>query len=278
MSMFCNQCQEALNNTACTSSGVCGKKKSTADLEDLLTFVSKGISCICDSVGEIDSATGLRIFEDMFTCVTNVTFDDADLIERIESSLKLRDALKVKYSISGEGMHECVTWTPENVDALLAKAEEVTIGDSDNEDIASLRQLIVYGLRGVGAYGEHAKVLGYEQNDIYFTVAQLLAATTKDLEVAELIEHVMKTGETSVSVMALLDKANTETYGSPEATEVNIGVSDKPAILISGHDLKDMEMLLEQTQGTGVDVYTHGEMLPAHYYPKLKGFDNFIGN
>ncbi len=276
--MFCNQCQEALNNTACTSSGVCGKKKSTADLEDLLTFVSKGISCICDSVGEIDPATGLRIFEDLFTCVTNVSFDDADLIERIEDSLKLRDALKEKYGISGEGMHESVNWTPENVDALIAKAEEVTIGDSENEDVASLRQLIVYGLRGVGAYGEHAKVLGYEQNDIYMTVAQLLAATTKDLEVEELVGLVMKTGEISVKVMALLDQANTETYGSPEVTEVNIGVSNKPAILISGHDLKDMEMLLEQTQGTGVDVYTHGEMLPAHYYPKFKGYDNFIGN
>ena len=278
MSMFCNQCQEALNNTACTSNGVCGKKKSTADLEDLLTFVVKGISSICDTVGEIDASTGLQIFEDMFTCVTNVSFDDTDLIERIESSLKLRDALKEKHGISGEGMHESVSWTPANIEELIGKAEAVTVGDSEDEDICSLRQLIVYGLRGVGAYGEHAHVLGYEQNEIYMTVVTLMASTTKDLSVAELIDLVMKTGEISVKVMALLDQANTETYGSPEATEVNIGVSDKPGILISGHDLKDMEMLLEQTKGTGVHVYTHGEMLPAHYYPKFKGHDHFIGN
>jgi hydroxylamine reductase len=276
--MFCNQCQESLNNTACTVNGVCGKKGSTSNLEDLLTFVLKGIASVCDAAGEIDPQTGLRIFEDLFTCVTNVSFDDEDLIVRIEDSIKLRDALKEKHGISGEGMHDSVNWTPESSEALVAKAEAVTVGDSDDADIRSLRELIIYGLRGIGAYGEHAKVLGYEDSGIYMTVAKLLAATTKDLEVPELIGLVMETGKTAVEVMALLDKANTETYGAPEASEVNIGVSDKPGILISGHDLKDMEMLLEQTKGTGVDVYTHGEMLPAHYYPKFKGYDNFIGN
>jgi hydroxylamine reductase len=276
--MFCNQCQEALNNTACTRNGVCGKKQTTADLEDLLTFVSKGIACICEAAGETDPATGVRLFEDLFTCITNVNFDDDVLIARIEDSLKLRDALKAKHGISGEGMHESVNWTPESREALLAKAEAVTLGESDDADVRSLRELIIYGLRGIGAYGEHAKVLGYEEPEIYHTVAQLLAATTQNLDVPTLIAKVMETGETAVKVMALLDKANTSTYGAPEITEVNIGVGNRPGILISGHDLKDMEMLLEQTKGTGVDVYTHGEMLPAHFYPKFKGYDHFIGN
>ena len=276
--MFCNQCQEALNNTACTVNGVCGKKASTANLEDLLTFVSKGIAIVSEEAGIISNETGLRLFEDLFTCVTNVSFDDADLIKRIEDSLALRDKLKEEFGISGEGHHESVTWSPKDVDDLMAKAEEVTIGESDNDDIRSLRELIIYGLRGIGAYGEHAKVLGYEDSELYMKVAKLLAATTKDLEVSELIEKAMETGEASVTTMALLDKANTETYGNPEITEVSLNVGDKPGILISGHDLKDLEMLLEQTKGTGIDVYTHGEMLPAHFYPTFKKYDNFIGN
>ena len=276
--MFCNQCQEALNNTACTVNGVCGKKESTANLEDLLTFVSKGISLVCESADVVTPETGLRLFEDLFTCVTNVSFDDDDLIRRIEESLQLRDTLKVAHGITGEGMHESVNWTPANREALLAKAWAVSLGDSEDADVRSLRELLIYGLRGIGAYGEHAKVLGYEDPGLYREVATLLASTTRDLPVPEMIAKVMKAGEVAVAVMAMLDKANTETYGSPEISEVNIGVSDKPGILISGHDLKDMEMLLEQTKGTGVDVYTHGEMLPAHYYPKFKGYEHFIGN
>ena len=276
--MYCNQCQEALNNTACTVNGVCGKRESTANLEDLLTYVSKGISLVCEAADEVAPETGLRLFEDLFTCVTNVTFDDEDLIKRVEDSLEMRDALKEKHGITGEGMHGSVNWAPVNREALQAKAYAVSLGESDNGDIRSLRELLIYGLRGVGAYGEHAKVLGYEDPELHKTVAMLLASTTKDLEVPEMIANVMKAGETAVTTMALLDKANTETYGAPEISTVNIGVSDKPGILISGHDLKDMEMLLEQTKGTGVDVYTHGEMLPAHYYPKFKGHDHFIGN
>ncbi len=278
MSMFCNQCQEAFKNEGCAVSGVCGKKPTTSNLEDLLTFVSKGIAVVCTKADTITPETGLRLFEDLFTCVTNVTFDDTDLIKRVEDSLKLRDVLRAEYNISGDDLHECVTWSPANIVELMAKAEEVTLGDHENEDIASLRELLIYGLRGIGAYGEHAKVLGYEDIDLYKTVATLLASTTDEIDVPTIIGNVMKTGEAAVTTMALLDKANTETYGAPELSEVNIGVSDKPGILISGHDLKDIEMLLEQTKDSGVDVYTHGEMLPAHYYPKFKGYDHFIGN
>jgi hydroxylamine reductase len=278
MSMSCNQCQEALNNTACTVNGVCGKKASTANLEDLLTFVAKGIAVVSVEADIISSETGLRLLEDLFTCVTNVTFDDKDLISRIENSLKLRDELKEEFGISGEGEHESVTWSPANGDELLAKAEKVTIGESDNDDVRSLRELIIYGLRGIGAYGEHAQVLGYEDGDLYMKIAKLLASTTKELEVDQLIANVMETGEAAVTTMALLDKANVETYGAPEISEVNLKVGDKPGILISGHDLKDMKMLLDQTKGTGIDVYTHGEMLPGHFYPELKGYDNLVAN
>ena len=278
MSMFCNQCQEALNNTACTVNGVCGKKASTANLEDLLTFVSKGIALVSEEAEVISNETGLRLFEDLFTCITNVTFDDADLIKRIESSIKLRDTLKSEFGISGEGKHESINWSPANLDELLAKAEEVTIGESENDDVRSLRELLIYGLRGIGAYGEHANVLGFEDNALYMKIAKLLASTTKDLPVDEMIAKVMETGEASVTTMALLDKANTETYGAPEISEVNLKVGKKPGILISGHDLKDLKMLLEQSKDSGVDIYTHGEMLPAHFYPELKGYDNFIGN
>lgn len=278
MSMFCNQCQEALNNTACTVNGVCGKKASTANLEDLLTFVSKGIAVVSVEADIISNETGKRLFEDLFTCVTNVTFDDKDLIARIENTIKLRDELKAQFGITGEGEHDSVNWTPSSTDELLAKAEEVTIGESDNDDVRSLRELLIYGLRGIGAYGEHALVLGHEDSDLYMKVAKLLASTTKDISVDEMIAAVMETGEAAVTTMALLDKANTETYGNPEISEVNLKVGSKPGILISGHDLKDIKMLLEQTKGTGIDVYTHGEMLPAHFYPEFKGYDNFVGN
>ena len=278
MSMFCNQCQEALNNDACTVSGVCGKKPSTANLEDLLTFVAKGIAIISVEADVISDATGRRLFEDLYTCVTNVSFDDKDLIERIETSIKLRDELVAEFGIDITKEHESVSWAPKSAEDLMAKAEEVTLGDSENEDVRSLRELLIYGLRGIGAYGNDAKNLGFEDGAIYMKAAKLLVSTTKDLSVEDMIAAVLETGEASVSIMALLDKANTTTFGDPEISDVNLKVSDKPGILISGHDYHDMEMLLEQTKGTGIDIYTHGEMLPASFYPKFKKYDNFVGN
>lgn len=276
--MFCNQCQESLDNIACTDNGVCGKKADTANLEDLLTFVLKGIAVVSDAAGEAEQNTGRFLARGLDSCITNVNFDDASLVVLIKEAIRLRDELKAKYDVSGEHLHASVSWTPANDSEIMAKAESLKVGDHEDADIRSLRELIIYGLRGIGAYADEARVMGYEDESIYATLITLLAATTKDLSVDELVANVMQVGEISVTTMALLDKAHTETYGNPEATEVDIGVHDKPGILISGHDLRDLEMLLEQTEGSGIDVYTHGEMLPAHAYPKLKRFDHLVGN
>jgi hydroxylamine reductase len=279
--MFCYQCQETIKNQGCTIKGFCGKPEVTANLQDLLIYVCKGISVYAEKLDTVDKNIGRFVCESLFVTVTNVAWDDEVIIEKIAAALKVRDNVKAKAaSIISGNLPDCAVWSPKSKDDILTKAaaDEVRINASSNDDIRSLRSLLVFGLKGIAAYAEHAAVLGFESDDVYRFVFKALASTTRDLSADELVELVMKAGETSVNTMALLDKANTETYGHPEITQVNIGVRGNPGILISGHDLKDMEELLKQTQGTGVDVYTHGEMLPAHYYPAFKKYSHFAGN
>ena len=278
MSMFCFQCQETLKNVACTHKGVCGKDERVANLEDVLVYVTKGLGVVSKKAGTVEPRVGRFIAKALFTTITNVNFDEDRITDAIIEGLKLRDELKKKYNISDEGLHDSATWNGTTKEEFLAKWDDAKIPAEQNEDIRSLKELIIYGLKGLAAYAEHAAVLGYEDQDVWNFLAEGMAITTEDLGVDELVGYAMKTGEAAVKAMAILDKANTETYGHPEISEVNLGVRNNPGILISGHDLKDMEELLEQTKGTGVDVYTHGEMLPANYYPAFKKYDHFVGN
>lgn len=279
--MFCYQCQETIKNQGCTIKGFCGKPEVTANLQDLLIYVCKGISVYAEKLDAVDKNIGRFVCESLFVTVTNVAWDDEVIIKKIEAALKVRDDVKTKAAalISGN-LPDCAVWTPQSKDDILAKAvaDEVRINASSSEDIRSLRSLLVFGLKGISAYADHAAALGFESDEVYRFVFKALASTTRDLSADELVALVMKAGETAVNTMALLDKANTETYGHPEITQVNIGVRKNSGILISGHDLKDMEELLKQTEGSGVDVYTHGEMLPAHYYPAFKKYSHFAGN
>ncbi len=278
--MFCFQCQETAKNQGCTVRGVCGKPEETADLQDLLIYVCKGIAFYAENLPEVDKAAARFVCRALFTTITNVAWDDDVIIERIREGLKVREAVRKKAgTISGE-LPDCATWTSDNSEEMRAKAlsDEIRITATENEDVRSLRELLVIGCKGIAAYADHAAILGFEKDDIYAFLMKALASTTRELSVDEMIALVMKAGETSVNTMALLDEANTSTYGNPEITEVNIGVGTNPGILISGHDLKDMEELLQQTEGTGVDVYTHGEMLPANCYPAFKKYSHFIGN
>ncbi len=277
MSMFCYQCQETAKNSGCTVNGICGKKGDTANLQDLLIYTVKGIAYVADKAGKVDRDTADYMTKALFTTVTNVSFDDDQLTDMIKQGLSLREDLKKRYSLSGV-LPDAATWTADSKEKMLVKAIAVGVLSTENEDIRSLRELLVYGLKGIAAYADHAAVLGFEDASIYKFMVEGMASTLKELSVDEMIALVLKAGEVAVTTMATLDKANTETYGNPEITEVNIGVRNNPAILISGHDLKDMEELLKQTEGTGVDVYTHGEMLPAHYYPAFKKYDHFAGN
>ncbi len=276
MSMFCYQCQETAKNEGCTLRGVCGKTEETANLQDLLVYVLKGISIWGEKAESVNKETGRFIMEALFATITNANFDEDRFVELIEKALVVRDALKAE--VGGEEAHDAANWTGVGKEVFAEKAKSVGVLATENEDVRSLRELIIYGLKGLAAYTEHAAILGTEDEALYAFAMEALAATTKDLSVDELVALTMKTGEFGVTAMAQLDGANTGAYGNPELTEVKLGVGDKPGILISGHDLKDLEMLMEQTQGTGVDVYTHSEMLPAHYYPAFKKYDNFIGN
>ena len=279
MEMFCYQCQEALQNTGCTARGVCGKDADTANLQDLLIYVLKGISLAeleRAGNGDVDSAAGKFINNALFATITNANFDAAKLTELVKSALDLRG--RIASGLSAVPQHDSVTWSADTKEEFLRKAVSVGVRSTENEDVRSLRELLVYGLKGIAAYASHAEVLGYENNEIYSFVMEALASTTRDLSVDDMIAMVLRAGEAAVKTMALLDEANTAKYGHPEATTVNIGVRGNPGILISGHDLKDMEELLQQTEGTGVDVYTHSEMLPAHYYPAFKKFSHFAGN
>ncbi len=285
MSMFCYQCQEASKGTGCTTVGVCGKQDSTSNLQDLLVYVTKGVSLVAEVAKKnavaIDNADKF-VFEALFVTITNANFDDKKITDKIIEGIQVRDALKKELEDKGveiPNLPANATWVAEGEEAIKAKSEIVGILTEQNEDIRSLKELLTYGLKGMAAYAEHAFNLGYTDEKIFAFLHKALIATTRtDITVDELVGLTLECGEYGVNVMALLDKANTESYGNPEITKVNIGVRNNPAILISGHDLKDMEELLKQTDGTGVDVYTHSEMLPAHYYPAFKKYEHFVGN
>lgn len=286
MSMFCYQCQETARGTGCTMRGVCGKTADVANLQDLLIYVLKGISVYTLDARQAGIATPAAdkfIMEGLFATITNANFDKEYFVALVKQALAVREEVKgvlVKSGVTAEAnYHDSALWYADTEDVFEEKAASIGILATENEDVRSLRELLTYGVKGMAAYAEHAFTLGYKEDAIFFFIQKALVATTDDnLSAAELVALVMECGKYGVDVMALLDKANTSTYGNPEITKVNIGVRTNPAILISGHDLKDLEELLEQTQGTGVDVYTHGEMLPAHYYPAFKKYANFAGN
>ncbi len=283
MSMFCFQCQETARNQGCTVKGVCGKEPQTAALMDLLLYVSRGVAIVQKSLREKGLAADLPdhfLMDALFCTITNANFDDTAISERIDKAFALKKELLQKARENGVDIPDMPEVNIEVVpDGYQAKAAEVGVLSESNEDVRSLKQLTIYGLKGMAAYADHALNLGFEDKEIYrFMEEALYQVSRNDIPVDELISLVLRTGETGVKAMALLDKANTTAYGNPEMTKVNIGVGKNPGILISGHDLKDMEELLEQTAGTGVDVYTHGEMLPANYYPKFKKYDHFVGN
>lgn len=286
MSMFCYQCQESSKGTGCIVKGVCGKTADVSNLQDLLIYVLKGISIYANQareMGIVRQDVDKFVMENLFATITNANFDKAAFVGKIKEALALRNNLKEEIIKAGgsipAGLHDSATWFADSIKEFEEKAENVGILATANEDIRSLRELLTYGLKGMAAYAEHAFVLGYNDDNIFRFITKALAATTDDkLGADDLVAIIMEAGKYGVDVMALLDKANTTTYGNPEITKVNIGVRNNPAILISGHDLKDLEELLEQTEGTGVDVYTHGEMLPAHYYPAFKKYPNFVGN
>ena len=286
MSMFCYQCQEAAGGKGCTKVGVCGKTADVAALQDLMIYAVKGISVLGVKLDEINhEVEGLDRFlmESLFMTITNANFDKDRFFAKIKDALKLRDELKailVDKGIELSDLEDAATFSVNSDDEIVFKANSSEVGvlATENEDIRSLRELIIYGLKGMAAYAEHASNLGFEDPEIGKFMRKALAATLDDsLTADDLVALTLETGKYGVDVMALLDKANTSTYGNPEITEVNIGVRNNPAILISGHDLKDMEELLEQTAGTGVDVYTHGEMLQQTTTQHSK-YDHFVGN
>jgi hydroxylamine reductase len=280
--MFCYQCQETAKNTACVVKGICGKTEETANLQDLLIYVLKGIAIYSEKAketGESDNKYGLFVARALFATITNANFDNDRLIALIREGLKLREELKKKCEGDiPEELHDSAVWFSDDVAEFDKKARNVGVLSTDNEDVCSLRELLIYGLKGIAAYVDHAAILGCEDEKIYDFLMEALASTTKDLTIDEMVAMVMKAGEYAVTGMALLEEANTSAYGNPEISKVNIGAGANPGILISGHDLKDMEELLEQTEGTGVDVYTHGEMLPANSYPAFKKYTHFVGN
>ena len=287
MSMFCFQCQETAKGTGCTIAGVCGKKENVANIQDVLIYVIKGISVYAVEArkhGIENDDVNKFVFEGLFMTITNANFDRSRFIEKIKECLELRENLAAQLSekglqISGADLPHAATWRPNTVEEYDEMAPKIGVLSTANEDVRSLRELITYGIKGIAAYAEHAFNLGQTDNKLFAFMQKGLAATTNDhLTADELVALVMECGENGVNVMALLDKANTSAYGHPEVTNVNIGVKNNPGILISGHDLKDMEALLKQTEGTGVDVYTHSEMLPAHYYPAFKKYAHFVGN
>jgi hydroxylamine reductase len=281
--MFCFQCQETAKNTGCTVRGVCGKEETTANLQDLLIFNLKGISVLAKqgkAAGvDLTREAGRFVTKALFTTITNVNFNDANLVKWIKKAQEFKKTVKDKVEGKAAGaLPDAAVWFSDNEAEYQEKAKKVGVLATENEDVRSLRELLVIGLKGIAAYADHAAILGVEKDEIYEFILNALASTTEDLSVDEMVGMVLKAGECSVNTMAALDQANTGAYGNPEITEVNLGVGTNPGILISGHDLKDMDELLKQTQGSGVDVYTHGEMLPANYYPAFKKYDHLKGN
>ena len=282
--MFCYQCQETAGCSGCTRVGVCGKQPDVAAMQDLLVYVTKGISAVTTTLRqegvEIQPAVNHMITLNLFTTITNANFSKEAIIARIQETLSEKDLLlsKLNTLTSTDTLPEAALWNGSE-NEFAAKAATVGILSTENEDIRSLRELITYGLKGLSAYSKHANVLLQDNEEIDAFMQRALAATLNDsLSADDLIALTLETGKYGVDGMALLDNANTSTYGNPEITKVNIGVGTRPGILVSGHDLRDLEMLLKQTQGSGVDVYTHSEMLPAHYYPAFKKYPNFVGN
>ena len=283
--MFCFQCQETAGCSACTVRGVCGKSPELAGLQDLLVYVTKGLCMVtvkASEVGITKEFINKYIVESLFTTITNANFDNEVFIERVKETIKLRDELKNEVVINGgnvDNLVDAAIWIGANKEEMLEKAKSVGVLSTENEDIRSLRELIIYGSKGLCAYLKHASALGYDDANINLEMQKMLVATMDDSLSGEVLTGMaLEMGKLGVDGMAILDKANTTSYGNPEMTMVNIGVKNNPAILISGHDLKDMEQLLAQTEGTGVDVYTHSEMLPAHYYPAFKKYSHFVGN
>ena len=278
--MFCYQCQETAGCKGCTMSGVCGKKPDVATMQDLLVYVTKGISAVTTTLRqegkEVSAEINHLITLNLFTTITNANFDKESIETRIRATLTEKEVL-LNQVANRTALPEAAKWNASG--DWEEKAQTVGVLSTKDKDIRSLRELITYGLKGLSAYSKHANALLKDDDEVDAFLQRALAATLDDnLSVADLIALTMETGKYGVSGMALLDKTNTEAYGNPEITKVNIGVGKKPGILVSGHDLRDLEMLLEQTQETDVDVYTHSEMLPAHYYPAFKKYPNFVGN
>lgn len=282
--MFCYQCQETAGCVGCTKVGVCGKQPDTAGLQDLLIYASKGLSEVTTRLRneekEVSADVDHLITLNLFTTITNANFDNDVFYDRIKMTLNVKADLLNQLS-NKEKLSPAALWTASTNEEFDAKAKSSEVGvlATANEDVRSLRELITYGLKGMSAYMKHANVLGYDDKEVNAFMQSALSKLTDDsLEVGDLVALTLETGKFGVSGMAILDKANTSTYGNPEITKVNIGVGKNPGILISGHDLGDLEQLLKQTEGTGVDVYTHSEMLPAHYYPHLKAYKHLVGN
>ncbi len=280
--MFCFQCQETAGCTGCTKFGVCGKSPDLARMQDLLVYTTKGLSEVTTRLRkegkEISSEINHFITLNLFTTITNANFDDEIFYERVKRTLEIKEELLNSLS-NKEALSEAATWSASTREEYDEKSTKVGVLATKNEDIRSLRELITYGLKGLSAYMKHANELNYDDNEVNAFMQETLAKMLDDnLGADELVALTLETGKVGVSGMAILDKANTETYGHPEMTKVNIGVRNNPGILVSGHDLKDLEQLLKQTEGTGVDVYTHSEMLPAHYYPAFKKYEHFVGN
>jgi len=306
MGMFCYQCQEAAGCKGCTSRGVCGKTEDVAKAQDLLVYVAKGVAVYSDmarKAGIVDKAADKYVMNSLFATITNANFDREGIINRVREGLALKESLRSKLEAAGklpssnaEGLFDklkrlvgmesqgvslpdAAVWFASSVADFDSKAEKVGVLATENEDIRSLRELLVYGIKGMAAYMHHAMNLGHDSDEIHGFMHKALAATLDDtLSADDLVGIIMEAGKFGVDAMALLDTANTSTYGNPEITKVNIGTRNNPGILVSGHDLKDFEELLKQTAGTGVDVYTHSEMLPANYYPAFKKYDHFVGN
>ncbi|MCI1996386.1 MAG: hydroxylamine reductase [Clostridium luticellarii] len=280
--MFCYQCQETAGCTGCTQAGVCGKKPEVAAMQDLLVYVTKGISAVTTALRaegkEVDSEINHLITLNLFTTITNANFDEDMIVSRILETLEKKEEL-LKQLDNKNDLPEAAIWYSSDRHEFPTKAAAVGVLSTKNEDIRSLRELITYGLKGLSAYSKHANALLKDNEEVDAFLQRALAKTLDDtLSVDDLVALTLETGKYGVSGMELLDRANTSSYGNPEITKVNIGVRNRPSILISGHDLRDLEMLLKQTEGTGVDVYTHSEMLPAHYYPAFKKYSNFVGN